>query len=277
MLNPQYIILFHHFREMLKQANEAGVEMIPLKGAHLLTSVYPEEEDRGTIADVDFLVRDRDWHRARRLLRAYGFAPREHFADESNRYEQGFHFTLPNGKHFLFEVHRHLVAPSRFSIDTEGIWRRAYASDFEGIPCLRMADEDVFCHVAWHSAIHRFMNHERTLRDLELVLTHSNAAGKIIERAREWQVTRVVWLYLTLLRDRLETPTPATPLGHFIEIVAPPFYIQKMLLTLVGNGDETRFSMLHHRAQAALIWPLIFDSKRQLMQMIAHHPRLSRD
>ena len=280
----QYTILFHHFREFLKRANGAGIDIMPLKGAHLLTSVYPPGEDRGLMADIDFLVREADWGRGLKLLEECGFRPRDHFSDESKRHEQGFYFALPGDKHFLFEIHRHLMEPRRYTIDSNGIWQRAYPSHFEGVPCMRMADEDVFCHVAWHSAIHRLITHRRTLRDLELVILGSQKNNppaaelteKIVQRAQEWHITRVVWLYLTQLEKRIadaESDVPS-PLKSAIDRIAPPVQIRFLLKALVGTDEHPRLSRLNHRVQAALIWPLFFDHKRHLLKMIVNHPKL---
>ena len=61
--DPHQILLFHHLRRVFVAAHERGIDMAPLKGAHLVTSVYPDDEDRGHLADVDFLTRERDWER----------------------------------------------------------------------------------------------------------------------------------------------------------------------------------------------------------------------
>jgi hypothetical protein len=83
MTNPQHIILFHHFRRLLEAAANEGIDVVPLKGAHLLTSVYPDDEDRGVMSDVDFLVRKQDWTRTLELMIELGFERRDHPADES--------------------------------------------------------------------------------------------------------------------------------------------------------------------------------------------------
>jgi hypothetical protein len=269
-MNHQYIILFHHFKNILKMANKKNIAIIPLKGAHLLTSVYSAKENRGFIGDVDFLVKPRDWQHMLALMEEYGFKPRSGPNNENNMHEKGFYFYMDNGARFLFEVHRYIFEPARFKIDHNGIWSRAYKSDFEGVPCYRMSDEDVFCHVAWHDAIHRLMSHKRTMRDLELILTQSGVdVNKIATRAVEWQCTKTVWLYLYLLNRQLPG---IRNMEKAIRGIAPSFFSQAAIISLIGYGDKTRISAFNHRVQAAVLWPFLFDSKRLLIKMIANHP-----
>ena len=119
-INPQYVVLFHHFRRFLKEASEKGIDVAPLKGAHLLTSVYGNEEDRGMLADVDFLVRPGDWEGTRELLVSMGFVR----GDIDNRpatfrefYEACYFLQIGGGKRIMFEPHRYLIQPARHNID----------------------------------------------------------------------------------------------------------------------------------------------------------------
>ena len=76
-INPQYVVLFHHFRHFLKEASEKKIDVAPLKGAHLLTAVYGNDKDRDMLADVDFLVRPSEWDPVTKLLLNMGFERRD--------------------------------------------------------------------------------------------------------------------------------------------------------------------------------------------------------
>ncbi len=90
-----------------------------------MTSVYPEDEDRGHMADVDFLVRAADWDRAGIILEALGFR-RETIpgrsATDHEFYEAGYTMELPLDGLILFEPHRQLIQPARrnFGISARG-------------------------------------------------------------------------------------------------------------------------------------------------------------
>jgi hypothetical protein len=270
-MNPQYIILFHHFRRFLEKAAAAGVDVVPLKGAHLLTSVYGQDGDRGVMADVDFLVREADWKASHRLLEELGFTARPAPFDEDDQKEKGFHLRLDDHRHILFEVHRSLFAKERFPIDHDALWARTTPSTFDGMPCRRMSGEDVFCHVAFHSAVHRFMNLAQAVEDLARVLAVPDVAlPRIVERAGQWHCRRVVWFFLHLLARRVNR----VGVSAAMDALAPPFPVRAALMALPSSRGDTRLAPLHHRLQAAVVWPLVFDSPSDLLRMVRHHPVL---
>lgn len=270
--NPQYVILFHHFRRLLEAAAKEGIDVAPLKGAHLLTSVYPEDEDRGMMADVDFLVRPRDWSRILELIGDTDFAKRDHFADEERQsHEVGFHLQLDDERHILFEVHRYILNPRRWPLDHEAIWSRSVESTFEDAPCRRLAPEDHFVHIAVHAAIHRFDFIERTVRDLELLVRQGGLDPElVVERAREWGGTRIAWLMLSLIDEHAQEPL----LNDQIRALAPPLPIRRAIRFFIPSTTSTRVARLHHRARAAVLWPLLFDSPVRLTRFVANHPKL---
>ncbi len=293
MNNPQHIILFHHFRRLLEAAALEGIDVAPLKGAHLLTGVYPDDEDRGVMSDVDFLVRNRDWPRTLELMTELGFERRDHFADESLSHEAGFYLHVDDTRKILFEPHRYLFEPGRFTIDHEALWERSSESTFDATPCRRLAPEDHFCHIAFHATIHRLMSLERTVRDLDLLLRSIKAgfqqiplpspqwggAGggandvpeKIIRRARDWKVTRSVWLFFSLIAEVRDDPE----LDAVAASIAPVRPIRSTIRLMVPDSRGTRLKRLNHRIAAAVLWPVLFDNPLLVARFVANHPVLN--
>ncbi len=278
MHNPQHIILFHHFRRLLEAAAVEGIDVAPLKGAHLLTGVYPDDEDRGVMSDVDFLVRKQDWARTLELMNELGFERRDHFADESHTHEAGFYLQVDDTRKILFEPHRYLFEPDRFTIDHDALWERSFESTFDGTACRRLALEDHFCHIAFHATIHRLMSLERTVRDLDLLL-RSEIVEKIIERAREWKVTRSVWLFFSLISE-VRKGVKTHHLSHGDEpnlgvaavSIAPPRPVRAAIRLMVPDSRGTRLARLHHRIAAAVLWPVLFDNPLLVARFVANHP-----
>ncbi|MCK9462686.1 MAG: nucleotidyltransferase family protein [Proteobacteria bacterium] len=269
-INPQHVVLFHHFRRFLVEAAKAGLDAAPLKGAHLVTSVYPADADRGVMADVDFLVRPEQFERAGSLLEGLGFYRKP--LEEAGRatHERAYYLDVGGGRHIMFEAHRHLFDPVRFPLDHEGLWRRSAASEFDGAPCRRLAPEDHYVHIVFHDTLHRLTSLGRTLRDLELLARHGDAdLDLIIYRAREWRLTRAVWL----LTKRVDASAPELGLSRIVRELAPARSVRAALELVVPEGrTETRLSRLHHRLQAALLWPLILDSPLQAARLAITHP-----
>jgi hypothetical protein len=266
--NFQHVVLFHHFRLLLERAAKAGIDVAPIKGAHLVTSVYPPDEDRGMMADVDFLVRPAQWDAALRLVREEGFEPRTGELREAQIHEVGFHIDVGAGRPALFEAHRFLLDPRRFPLDHQGIWLRSAASDFDGVPCRRLAGEDHVCFGAVHEVMHRLTGMPRTLRDLELLLDRGGADPMLVARiAREWRVTRIVWLFL----DLLDRDHPDLGLATACAALAPPSPVRQALRRLVPDA-EARLWNLGYRQRAAVLWPPLFDSPALLARYLAFHP-----
>ncbi|MCP4600035.1 MAG: nucleotidyltransferase family protein [Proteobacteria bacterium] len=268
--NPQYVVLFHHFRRFLTAAADVGIDVAPLKGAHLLTSIYPNDEDRGMLADVDFLVRPEHFEKAGELLEELGFYHGEEHFPEVSQHEAAYYFDIDDDRSIMFEVHCFLFDPIRFPIDHNGLWARSERSDFEGIPCRRLAPEDHFVHIAFHAGLHRLMILERTLRDIELLVRNGRLdLDAVVTRAREWKTTRVVWLILKLV----DKACPDLGLGSFARRLAPALPIRTALGLLVPDGStSTRLSGMHHRLQAGLLWMWIFDSPVQVARFVVTHP-----
>jgi hypothetical protein len=269
-INPQHIVLFHYFRRFLVEAAKAGIDVAPLKGAHLVTSVYPGDVDRGAMADVDFLVRPADLARAGALLEEMGFY-RRHEEDAGHAlHEVSYYFDVGPERHFMFEAHQYLFEPIRFPLDHEGIWRRSAASDFDGAPCRRLAAEDHYVHIVFHAVLERLAPLGKALRDLELLVRHGDTdPDLVVERAREWRTTRAVWL----LTNLVGASAPELGLERIVRALAPPRAVSAALELIVPRGrTKTRLSPLHHRLQAAILWPMIFDSPLQVARLATTHP-----
>lgn len=269
-MTPQHIVLMHHFRELLRAAAGIGVDIAPLKGAHLITSVYSGAEDRGVMSDVDFLVRERDWDRIGSLLEELGFMKQA----RHHRHEAAYHFSLANGRRILFEAHRSLFDPKRIAVDHDALWRRASPSTCEGQPCLRLAPEDHFCHIALHSMIHRFSNLDRALRDLERVVLAGGPRliERIADRAEEWHMTRVAWAMLRRLTGRPGISVDPRLLARW----SPPPLVRTAVVLLMDRGVKLAPMSTRYRLQAAVTWPLFVDRIPDLARMVLHHPAVIR-
>ena len=272
--NAQHIILLHHLRRLLRAAANQGIEVAPIKGAHLLTSVYDREKDRGPMADVDVLVRAADWDRARQMMIDLGFVPRpvgRWLWPELTSHEAGFNLHLADGRNILVEVHRYLFDPARLPIDHDALWGRSAPSTLDDVPCRRLAAEDHFVHLVLHAAVHCLMQLDRTVNDLELLLRRGGVdLPTVVARAQEWRARLATWLFLSLLADR------APDLGCIEagKALATSGTMRKLLRWVVPDVTGHRFRHLHHRVQAAILWPLLFDGPQDVLRLVAAHPTL---
>ena len=259
-VNPQHVIMFHHFREILARAHERGIDAAPLKGAHLITRVYPSDEDRGFLADVDFLVRPSDWEATLQLLADMGYMRRtidKRPVSDREFHEAGYSLRVASGQYITFEPHRYLVQRERLPLDYNTLWRRSVPSDFDGVPCRRLTDDDHFLHAVVHLTSHLFVIPQRHLRDMTLLLTRGDAdLSRILPETRRWHIVRAAWLALVLLRD----VAPEQVSEAQIQTLAPPSAVQRYLRWLVPDRGGFRFPKMGLRAREALLWPALFDT-----------------
>ena len=259
-VHPQTVVLFHHFRRFLEAAAAREIDVAPLKGAHLLTSVYPEGEGRGTMSDVDFLVRPEQWDAALEILVSLGFAQKDLPGRPVTRatfYEAWFYLTVSDRERILFEPHRYLVQPARLNIDYTELWSRSVASTFDGVPCRRLSVEDHILYTVVHLTTHFFSLQPVWLRDLSLLFTEGRPDISVLERrAASWRVKRAAWLVFTLLSESGVGPDVTA----LCRQLAPPKSVQKLLRLLVPDANGLRFQSADLRLREALLWPAVFDS-----------------
>lgn len=271
-VNPQNVVLLHHFRRFLEAAAARGVEAAPLKGAHLVTSVYPPGEDRRML-DVDFLVRPAQFEAACELLRQQGFSRSQHrgrSVTEEHHYEALYTRRAGDGLMVIMEPHRYLIQPARHPIDHEALWARSRPSELDGAPCRRLAPEDHFLHTVIHLMTHRFMDPRRAERDLELLLRRGGADLDLVaRRAARWQCRRAVWLALTMLHAR----APDLGVMQAASSLQPAAPVRAALTALVRPGEGFRIRGAGLRAGQAVLWPLLLDGVTPLLRFGAHFAR----
>jgi hypothetical protein len=256
MVNPAYVIYFDQFRRLLEAADDIGLDIAPLKGAHLLTAVYPPDEAHRGLGDIDFLVRPNDWDRTIDLLRRLGWQEPPQPRAKQRYHQRDFEREVAGLGTLHFELHRYVLEQYRFHIDHDALWARARRSSFDGAPCLRLAAEDHLVHVALHAATHGLTNLTKALRDFELLL-HSDELepDRLEDRAREWEATRVVWLFLVLLADS----------GRGPEIISlrrqlrPPWLVRRQLRRLVPDCEAQVLDGYHAPWRGPVLWPWLFD------------------
>lgn len=272
--NPQVLILLHYFREFLVEAAAEGLTVAPLKGAHLLTSVYPPGEDRGPMSDVDFLVPEAEFEATASLLGRMGYARRAlvtRRATDRIFYEAGFARPLSHGGQVFFEAHRQLVQPGRHPIDHGALWKRSRPGTLDGAPCRRLCVEDHALHAAIHLMTDCFASPARGLRDLQLLLGPGGADPEVLlGRARAWRCTRALWLALWLLEQRAPGTVPGTLRGP----LSPPREVRLALTLLVPDAQGLRLDPGTKRRRQALLWPLLFDDGRAFLRYAAGYLHL---
>jgi hypothetical protein len=160
--------LLDALHRILAAAAEAGIAVMPLKGATLVAWYYPAPALR-PMSDLDLLVRPDDVARMAGLLQEHGYTavPRppslfdERDKDAATR-EYAF-VTDAVGMRVLIEYRAEPLDPAigslvkadpasdaRLRAHAEGMWERSQCATIGDGPCMRISPEDLLLHVASH-------------------------------------------------------------------------------------------------------------------------------
>ena len=140
-------------RDVLAALHDAGVPAMPLKGAALLGTAYPDPALR-ELLDLDVLVPLPALGDARRALLAAGFAPGEDQADlEAHTMGSNDHHDdvlVAAHRVVAVELHHHVAMPAeREHFDIGGVWARAQHAAGPP-PHLLPSHEDLLVHLCVH-------------------------------------------------------------------------------------------------------------------------------
>lgn len=140
-------------RETVRAAAAAlagpGLRVAPLKGVllHALGVVDPSQRP---VSDADLLVEPASFDAATERLAALGYT---RVRDESGSHQRRARF-LSGHPHLLgIDLHARLFDPSRYRLDTAGLFARARRDDtLFGAPVWLLAPEDLYAHLVGHLA-----------------------------------------------------------------------------------------------------------------------------
>ena len=198
-----------HLDQVLRSLADSGVPAMLLKGAALVSSVYPDPALR-PMDDLDILVPAGRIREAQSVLEQQGYrawgASLER--DDDHRLAEFIHhFPLisPTGRVFV-ELHQHVVEGSP-DFDVGAFWERAVrAREGADRPSLLLpAPEDLFLHVAIHFADDRIRRRRAALGQLADLAWIADRWlidwATIVERARRYgQRDRLFLAMLALQR-----------------------------------------------------------------------------
>lgn len=205
-------LIYHRLTEVFDALRDAGIPVIPLKGAHLAELVYGNVALR-SLGDVDLLVRKSDLAGAAEALEGVGYRPSQPFWIEATcaTSHQLPPFIKTGGP--VIEVHWTIERPGGpFRIDLDGLWQRAQPADINGSSVLVLSPEDLMLHLCLHACFHhRLSTGARALCDVASVIRRDQGGlhwEQVAARAREWGATKPVYLTLWLAREWVGAAVP---------------------------------------------------------------------
>jgi hypothetical protein len=145
------MILYNHFKNVIKAITSAGVDVIALKGIYLAESVYKDIGLR-QMSDIDIMVRKEDAEKCRKILMNCGYA-------DTVLYKAQFIKKLIVVKHLpplvidgvSVELHTqvHLDYPE-MAVEIDDYWNRSIKVQIAGINVNVLSHEDLLQHLCLH-------------------------------------------------------------------------------------------------------------------------------
>ncbi len=244
--------------DQLSAALGAATPVIVLKGGRLARTHYRNISLR-TMVDVDVLARPEHLSQVAERLTTLGYKRVE--TRSAPRYVELIHDISYRRDGLTIELHRSLLnAGDPFSIDYEGIWKRAIPAGKEG--CFYFSAEDQLVHLCLHAAYH----HKLTIglyAFIDIGLMCSDMAldwQRLVERAQSWRAERCVFLALKMAEQLVGAPVPA---GVVRDLQPPDFKVEM----LRKAADTIRLTMNNEAAGRfanTLAWYMTIDAWRRL-------------
>lgn len=189
----------HVLRALSRASAAAAVPVLLIKGAALALTVYPTPASRA-MADIDVLVRPGDRDALLRALEREGGTVHHPAGRPLSRELLGETAVMlqAGSLHYLVEVHTSLDKLVPRPIAAQTLLDRATPAP--GLPGLFLPSfEDHALLIALHLAGHDF-HHPVGLLDLELLLRRGLDTTALVERARGWALSSVMFVSLSTLR-----------------------------------------------------------------------------
>jgi hypothetical protein len=155
--------LLEAFAAFLARVADAGISVMPLKGAALVRGYYPAAALR-PMSDLDLLVRPDDAERMAHLLHGCGYLPVTRPAAGGGDREYAFVSHRPEGAVLVeyrsepldpitgFPASLDPVLAVRLRAHAARMWERGTPGEFGGAPVVRIASEDLLLHITSHLA-----------------------------------------------------------------------------------------------------------------------------
>lgn len=191
---PRALLRQKQLAAILSAFAQAGVDVVPLKGALLSETVY-DDPARRSMSDLDLLVRPSDCDRAHGLLLGLGYGIGVDARRNAFACDQAYHHATHAASVELHWDFYSKACPEDPQPDLASIWQRALPANLLGVPVLAFSPCDQLAHLADHLLHHRLALRLRAYVDVALYLQglgRSPSASALQEASARWNIGRAV-------------------------------------------------------------------------------------
>lgn len=245
----------------------AEVEMVVVKGPALAHTMYPDPSWR-PFADIDLVVRGRDFRRACELLEQRGYRrdlpePRAGF---DLRFGKAAEYAGPDG--LTVDLHRTLVVgPFGLWVDPDELLEQTTPFSLGGRRLQRLDDTSLLLHACMHASLGWWPPLLMPVRDVAQVASVGRVDWDVAaDRMRRWKLTAVVRHAFQTATETLAVALPAE--SKALTAVLPRRKEHRALQAYVterrgrgGTVTSTLKAIPGLRAKAAYVRALLFPTR----------------
>jgi hypothetical protein len=233
------IALTQKLNTILNSLNQAGIEVILLKGMALIHTIYPDIALR-PMYDIDILIHKKDFSRVAEKLRELGYV-------NSTYYPEDFH-----QDNMMVDVHWELMNVTRiksrkksYLIDLDGAWRSSLPIEIKGEKTRILSPEyclmDLCLHLAFHHGLEGLMWFIDIARLIELYKNEMDW-HKFIEKSADYKICKPVYYVLFYVQNIIGQDIPQ----FVLEGLKPKKqnYLERKIFNLILSGapvENARF------------------------------------
>lgn len=189
-----------------------GISAVAFKGPALAVVAYGNLALREFL-DLDVLVQEKDFPKAKALFLAHGYKPWRELTpqEETQHFRSNHAYTLVRSQDGLrLDLHWRITQERyAFGLDVESLWSRSTRTSFFGRDVLSMQPEDLLLVLCLHGSKHCW---ERLAWICDVTeLMRANPAldwNEIMRRSAALNIEKAVMLGLDLARELLDAPLP---------------------------------------------------------------------
>ena len=193
----------HEIKQILKQLNDSGIDVILLKGLYISETYYDNPAER-PMCDVDLLVNFSELDKVSKILRMYGCSFESNLnADECKDFIQHLPIiTTPKG--CAIEVHWKLTADFndvlqvKYNIDE--LWSTKEHIKLYNAECFVFKKEYLLIHLCVHITEDLFQQKILQLYDVFLILRKLDINWELLfQKAEAWNCSKAVYSVLSVI------------------------------------------------------------------------------
>ncbi len=250
-------LFLHAAKEIAEICREAGIPILMLKGIPLVLEVYRDSGSR-PLGDADILVHPEDGKRLTDILLTRGWHFGKEWAAEKNNPSQSVYKVvkateLLNNRGIGVDVHYNIFAADHgvrvrdvFLLKDlpslafpEYFWRHAVPLNLNGVPCLRLSNEDTLIHLIVHGSEGNTYRGFRWVLDTILLMQRMKIDwDQLLQHAKEFGYVVELKLAFSYLTEHFDVPVPAPFMQHLMALPVKKEEVQRYYE--VANIEHTK-------------------------------------